>query len=124
MSKKDKVKVVFLTIFTLGFCWLYWYLKNKKRQKVLQQGESVKLTGNIKIDQLIELLGGKENITNVEGGISKVKVEFNDKSKVKVDELRKTSYISGIMVSTKQISLIIGEYSKAVAKELIKVREA
>lgn len=122
MSKKDKFLIVLLTIVTLGFCWLYWHVQNKKEQK-LKKGEINKLDSNIKLDELVELLGSKENINSVNATFSNLKVEFNDKKAVNVDELQKLKYVSGVMISSTKMTLVVGDYAKKIAEELNKKLE-
>ncbi|RMX35330.1 phosphotransferase system, EIIB family protein [Mycoplasmopsis fermentans MF-I2] len=118
MSKKDKFLVVLLTIVTLGFCWLYWHLKNKKEQKIKKEGVNIKLPSNIKVVELVDNLGGKENIEEVNASISNIKVLIKDKTLIKMDKLQDTKFITGIMISTNKISLVIGDYARKLALEM------
>ncbi|UUD35683.1 PTS transporter subunit EIIB [Mycoplasmopsis caviae] len=118
MSKKDKFLVVLLTIVTFGFCWVYWRTRNRKELKLKREGTNIKLPSNIKIVELVDNLGGKENIEEVSASISNIKVLIKNKSLVKMEELQSTKFITGIMISTNKISLVVGDYARKLAIEL------
>ncbi|MBZ4195543.1 PTS transporter subunit EIIB [Mycoplasma tauri] len=117
MTKKDKFIIVILTIFTIGFCWLYWKLKAKKIQKN-KRGEINKLDSSVDIEQLINFLGTRKNIISVDNSISSLKVKFKEKELINVEALKKLKYISGVMLSTNKISLIVGSYAKLISIKL------
>lgn len=74
----DKWKIVMFIIFILGFCWLYWCIKNNKVKK-LKKGEINRLDLSMDIFELVNLLGGKNNIISVLSIIFRIKVFINDK---------------------------------------------
>ncbi|WP_029513222.1 PTS sugar transporter subunit IIA [Mycoplasmopsis primatum] len=113
MTKKDKFIIVLLTIITLGFCWLHWHIKNKKIQQI-KKGEIKKLDPSIKIDELISLLGSSDNITAVESSISTLKCTVKNKDLINVEKIKSLKYVTGIMVSTSRISLVVGDYAKKI----------
>ncbi|WP_406616815.1 PTS sugar transporter subunit IIA [Mycoplasmopsis adleri] len=115
MTHKEKFLIVILTIFTLGFCWLYWHCKNKKQQE-LKKGNVTKLDSRINIEELITLLGGKENITGIEPSLSKVKILFKNKANVNFEEIKNLKYVSGILISSNSTNIIVGEYAKKIAE--------
>ncbi|TKA59430.1 Glucose/sucrose specific PTS system IIB component (PtsG) [Mycoplasmopsis bovis 8790] len=117
MTTGDKWKIATLTIFTLGFCWVYWSVKNKKVKK-LKKGEINKLDSSMDTLELINLLGGKGNISSVSNTISRIKVIINDKSIVQKDKLEQLKYVSGIMISSNNVSLVVGDYAKKLSEEL------
>ncbi|VEU75350.1 PTS system IIB component [Mycoplasmopsis maculosa] len=117
MTKKDKFIVFILTIVTFGFCWLYWKIQHKKRQNIIN-GNYKKLDSSIDIEELINLVGGKENILKAESTISRVKIFINDKKNVNIDKLNNLKYISGLMISTNSISINVGDYAKKIAIDL------
>ncbi|WP_338822286.1 PTS sugar transporter subunit IIA [Mycoplasmopsis felifaucium] len=117
MTKKDKFLIVILTIFTLGFCWLYWHIKNKKI-KESKQGKIQKLESNMNVLELINLLGSKENIKEINSSVSSIKIEFLDKNKVNFEAIKQLKYVSGLMISTNKTTLIVGDYAKKLAQEI------
>ncbi|WP_027335089.1 PTS sugar transporter subunit IIA [Mycoplasmopsis felifaucium] len=117
MTKKDKFLIVILTIFTIGFCWIYWQNKNKKI-KDAKKGNIQKLDTNMNVAELINLLGTKSNIKEVSASVSGVKIEFFDKNKVDFESIKKLKYVSGLMISTNKTTLIVGEYAKKLAQEI------
>ncbi|QBF34537.1 PTS sugar transporter subunit IIA [Mycoplasmopsis phocirhinis] len=117
MTKKDKFLVVILTIFTLGFCWLYWYLKNKKHQQILTGKQQITLSQN-KVDELISLLGGKQNISDVSASGSRLFIVVDKKDLVKANQIMNNKLASGVFMSSNKITLIMGEYAQTYAQQL------
>lgn len=74
----DKWKIVMFIIFIFGFCWLYWWIKNNKVKK-LKKGEINRFDLSMDIFELVNLLGGKNNIISVLSIIFRIKVFINDK---------------------------------------------
>ncbi|QSF13753.1 PTS sugar transporter subunit IIA [Mycoplasma sp. Mirounga ES2805-ORL] len=121
MKKRDKFAIVMLTIFTLGFCWLHWKIQANKYKKLASiDKEDIKLPSVIKIDNLISLLGNKDNIKGSRSTISNLIIEINNKDNVNVDEIKQLKYVSGVMISSQKITLIVGDYASKISNELIK----
>lgn len=74
---------------------------------------------NINIDELIEALGGDDNISDVDHSHSKLIVELYDNSKMNPDALRNLG-ASGVVEGSKNISLIFGKVSEVLDEELHK----
>ncbi|WP_029906025.1 PTS transporter subunit EIIB [Mycoplasmopsis opalescens] len=117
MKRKDKFLIVLLTIFTLGFCWLYWHVKNKQKLKMLR-GETKAKTTDSEIEKLILFLGGKDNINEVHHTTSSLKVIINNKNKVEVENLKKIKGVSGLLISTNKVSLVCGEFASVYAEKI------
>ncbi|MCE6061604.1 PTS transporter subunit EIIB [Mycoplasmopsis agalactiae] len=117
MTTGDKWKIAMLTIFTLGFCWLYWRIKNNKVKK-LKKGEINRLDSSMDTLELVNLLGGKNNIISASSTISRIKVFINDKTAVQKDKLEQLKYVSGLMISSNNISIVVGDYAKKLCEEL------
>ncbi|MGV2393206.1 UNVERIFIED_CONTAM: PTS transporter subunit EIIB [Campylobacter lari] len=83
-----------------------------------KNGDIKKLDKSMKLDELILFLGGKENIKDVESSLSRIKIHFNDKGLIKIDELSNLKYISGVLISSTNISLNVGEYAQKLTDEL------
>ncbi|AIA29444.1 PTS sugar transporter subunit [Mycoplasmopsis californica] len=119
MTKKDKFNLVLLTIFTLGFCWLHWYLRNKKRKNIILGKKDLNIS-DAKSDELISLLGGVDNIISLSAKGSKLIVEVSDKNIVNVNQIKSKKIASGIMISTSKITLIMGEQAHSYAQKFNK----
>ena len=70
---------------------------------------------NIKINKLIEFLGGKDNILDVESNISRLKVVVRDVSIVNKDGIQKLG-AKGIVEVDNQLKIIYGPNSKQLKK--------
>nr|WP_318027034.1 hypothetical protein [Mycoplasmopsis bovis] len=55
---------------------------------------------------------------SVSNTISRIKVIINDKSIVQKDKLEQLKYVSGIMISSNNVSLVVGDYAKKLSEEL------
>ncbi|MBU4689731.1 PTS sugar transporter subunit IIA [Mycoplasma zalophidermidis] len=117
MTKKDKFIITMLTIFTLGFCWLYWSQKNKKQALVLQGKENVKISFN-QSNELVNLLGGDGNILNLEAKGSKLIIEVLNKENVMLAKILEKNIATGAFVNTNKVTLIMGEHATAYAKSM------
>ena len=114
MNKKDKFLMVFLTIITFGFIWIYWSKLKKKEENVIKKSSKLPF----KIEELVNYLGGKENIISATNTISKVKIEIQDNEKIEVEKIKKIKGISGIVIGNFSISLIVGNISEELTKQL------
>ncbi len=70
---------------------------------------------SIKINRLIEYLGGKDNITSVESNMSRLKVIVKDTSIVNKDGIQKLG-AKGIVEIDNQLKIILGPDSKVLKK--------
>lgn len=119
MTKKDKFKIVILTIFTLGFCWLHWYRINKKHQNLVQ-GKIDADINQREIDELIRFIGGLDNITDVSSSGSKLKIFFKNSQLIDSKSIIDNKLATGAFVSSDSITLIIGVKSSAYMNALKK----
>ncbi|MCS4537185.1 PTS sugar transporter subunit IIA [Mycoplasma sp. CSL7475-4] len=117
MTKKDKFIIVVLTIVTLGFCWLFWYLKNKKHQRILSGKQNISVSQN-KINSLVDLLGGRENITSAKASGSRLFIVVDKKESVKASQIMNNKLATGVFMSSNKITLIMGEYAASYAEQL------
>lgn len=69
----------------------------------------------VKINKLIQYLGGKDNITNVETNLSRLKVTVKDTSIVNKDAIQKLG-AKGIVEIDNQLKIILGPNSKQLKK--------
>ncbi|WP_170218525.1 PTS transporter subunit EIIB [Mycoplasmopsis mucosicanis] len=112
MTTKDKIKVFLLTIFTLGFCWLHWWRVNKHQQALVQGTKSTSVSEG-KFNELIELLGGIENVVSMQASGSKLNVKINNAKLVNQQAILDSKIASGALISSEKVSLICGVYSQA-----------
>ena len=70
---------------------------------------------NIKINKLIEYLGGKDNILDVETNLSRLKVTVRDVNIVNKDGIQKLG-AKGIVEIDNQIKIIYGPNAKQLKK--------
>lgn len=70
---------------------------------------------SVKINKLIQYLGGKENIVEVESNMSRLKVLVKDPSIVDKDGIQKLG-AKGIVEIDNQLKIILGPNSKQLKK--------
>ena len=75
----------------------------------------------IKINKLIEYLGGKNNIINVESNMSRLNVKVKDTSIVNKDGIEKLG-AKGIVEIDNELKIIIGPNSKQLKKYIKDLR--
>ncbi len=112
MTTWDKIKITLLTIFTLGFIWI-WINKKPTIKSELTVEKKVK----VNIELIIKSIGLK-NIVEITNTQQRVKIIFNDNQKVDKETLKKLKGISGMMLTSTSVSLIVGKSAAEVAKQL------
>ncbi|MBN3534563.1 PTS glucose transporter subunit IIB [Mycoplasma procyoni] len=120
MKTKDKFLVGFLSVITLGLIWIYWKKAAKPTQHN-QLSQSTKIPFNL--NELISLLGNKENITKVENSHKKIKIYLNNTKNLELQKIQSLKGISGVLASSNYINLIVGnnaEYLKQQIENIIK----
>ena len=116
MTNKEKFLYIFLQIITLGTIWIYWNQKNKKynKQNVLSQDSKI----SIDINNLINDLGGSNNIKSIENTHNKIKVFYNNYDLININELKENKGISGTFINDKFIALIVGNSANAIVQKI------
>ncbi len=71
--------------------------------------------------QIIELVGGKENINTVENCMTRLRFTLKDESVAKDDEIKSISLVQGIMKAGGQYQIVIGKQVSEVCKEVKKL---
>ncbi|UUD37241.1 PTS system glucose-specific transporter subunit IIB [Mycoplasmopsis californica] len=117
MSKKHKALVIFLVIITFGLFLIV--LKKKRVVKENNIDKEQKLP--IKPDYLISLFGGKDNISNVEATLSKIKVFFKDKKQIDLEAIKQIKAASGLVLSSSSLSLIVGYGAENLKNAIMEV---
>lgn len=59
-------------------------------------------------EKLNDLCGGKENIINAENCMTRLRIEFKDRSLVKEDEIKKTEDVLGVVSGDVEIQIVLG----------------
>ena len=72
---------------------------------------------HIEANKLVEYLGGKENILNIEVNMSRLKVTLNDVSKANKEAIQKLG-AKGIVEVDNQLKIIFGAEANKLKKEI------
>ncbi|NQZ28893.1 MAG: hypothetical protein HRT98_00705 [Mycoplasmatales bacterium] len=112
MTTSDKIKIILLTIITLGLIWI-WINKKQTSNKELTVDTKIK----VNIDSIIEYIGA-ENIMEIINTHQRIKIIFKDRKDVNKEELEKLKGVSGTMFTTTSVSLVVGKSAAEVAKRL------
>lgn len=77
---------------------------------------------SIEINKLIQYLGGKDNIIDVEVNMSRLKVKLNDMKKVDKEGIQKLG-AKGIVEVDNQLKIIFGPNSKQLKKYIVDLKK-
>lgn len=116
MSFKDKILLLLLTIITLG---IYPFLIFRKRQRPTTTKLSTSSKITLSISQLKSALGGDDNIAGNEYSHTKIKIFFKDRTLIDLAKIQKLKGVSGVVVSSKNITIIVGNQAKELAQNLL-----
>ncbi len=116
------VGMLFAVIYYFGFRFAirFWNLKTPGREDDSENGDEdadVSSKGNL-AENVLEALGGKENLTNLDACITRLRISVNDLDKVDNDRLKRLG-ASGVMVMGNHLQVIFGPKSDNI-KEHIK----
>lgn len=100
--------IVALILLYLGFIY---FIKNKRLNQEFQS--------TLPIHELVEALGGKENITDVRSSASKVTVVLSDQQGIDIDKIRSLG-ASGIVEGKESLAMIFGRQSENIEADLKK----
>ncbi|MDO5407555.1 MAG: PTS transporter subunit EIIC [Eubacteriales bacterium] len=77
------------------------------------------MSNNQITDQVITLLGGKENLRGIENCMTRVRIEVKDVTKCDLDALRKVDSVLGVVVDDHNIQVVVGPgKSKRIAMDI------
>ncbi|QDY88447.1 PTS glucose transporter subunit IIB [Mycoplasma anserisalpingitidis] len=113
MNFKIKLKIVFLSIITLGFIWIKWSKESKNQGNTIYQSKK----SGINVNRLLEYIG-KDNIKHISNTSSRLVVEIINPEEIQIENIKKLGKVSGIMLNSKKLSIILNEYTSAVKEEL------
>ncbi|MDR1850762.1 MAG: hypothetical protein LBQ45_01390 [Mycoplasmataceae bacterium] len=113
---KAKTKLILLSIIT--FSIYYWVVKAKAK-KHLAYNNSITTSKLVDFDinDLINLLGGQENITSVSNTISSVSVVLKKQVEIPKNEYEKFS-IHGISKSYNKYTIIFGDHANDIKNRI------
>lgn len=115
MEKKTKVKLFY--IFTFGVGYLY----AKKKAKQIAQTTNTEIKGTQTVDfnisSLIDCLGGKDNILEIDSTISNLKLKLKDINLANLDAIKRLG-AKGTLKNLNQLTILFGDNSQAIAKLL------
>lgn len=114
MTFKEKFLFIFLQIITLGLIWIHWKKQSKKYQNKDELSQDVKV--GINVIKLIQLCGGPQNISEVSNTHTKIKIKYVIRERIKVDEIKKISGISGVFLNDLSLTIIVGNSAEATKK--------
>ena len=77
---------------------------------------------NIEANKLIEYLGGRDNILNIEVNMSRFKVMLKDVSIVNKDAIQKMG-AKGIVEIDNQLKIILGPNAKTLQKYIVELKK-
>ncbi|MGL5630230.1 MAG: hypothetical protein ACRDCG_00470 [Mycoplasmoidaceae bacterium] len=116
---KNKIdwKIQILNFFTFG------YIKRKalKISKEINQDIQVSNEVSIDVNQLINFLGGIDNIKDVRSTITTLKINFINKQIIKQDEIKKIG-AKGIIISDNNIVMSFGYWAKELMKQILDIK--
>ncbi len=88
--------------------------KSKEKEKKIMAKEDY----NVLVDSIIELVGGKENVTFFTHCVTRLRFNFNDQSLVKTEEISKLPGALGAQWKGAQLQVIIGQSVDDVYKAI------
>lgn len=129
LDSKTRFWIMFLTIITFGIFKIYLNDKVEKAKKPKECSttktpaiDELKVSKKIpfKIEELVEYLGGFQNIEKFDASLNSLKVTFKEKTLVSQEKIKNLG-AKGIMFSEHTISIIFGDYSLFLKEELEKL---
>ncbi|AJR12360.1 PTS glucose transporter subunit IIB [Mesomycoplasma dispar] len=114
MKLISKIIYFLLQIFSFGFFAKHINKKHNKTKSDLTFEKKF----DFKIEELINLLGGKKNIKSSDFSISRLKIQLKSTENLDFEKIKKLKGVSGIVVNSETISLIVGNKSKAISEAI------
>ncbi|TPR53713.1 PTS glucose transporter subunit IIB [Metamycoplasma neophronis] len=118
MNSKQKALYIFLLIITFGLISIYWRKKYQKKQ--VQSQLSIEQKLSFDYDSLITALGGIKNINNVSSTHKIIKVFFENRNAIKIEDIQKLDGMSGITFQSNSISIVLGNSAKYLEEKIKK----
>jgi len=102
--------LIFIT-FYITFDSLWRFIKAKKQKNDTQSTATI---DDAFIDQLVDALGGIENITQATSEVSRVKITLKSATEIDTPKIEALN-LSGIFVTGENVQITLGEKSNAIA---------
>lgn len=116
MTPKERLIFILLQIVTLGLIWIYW--KKQLRQYQNPNTLSVNETISFAINDLCDAMGTIENINDVIATHTKVKLIYQDRTKIDQVAIRNLNGVSGVFLNDQGLTIIVGNQAQTVAKQI------
>ncbi|MGA8941712.1 MAG: glucose-specific PTS transporter subunit IIBC [Thermoactinomyces sp.] len=115
------VGLVFAVIYYFGFRFAiqFWNLKTPGREDDTDNGDSAAASsssGSL-AENILEALGGKENLTNLDACITRLRISVHDVDKVDKEQLKRLG-ASGVMVMGNHLQVIFGPKSDNIKEQM------
>ena len=114
------VGLVFAVIYYFGFRFAirFWNLKTPGREDEAENADGTESapTGELAAN-VLEALGGKENITNLDACITRLRISVNDVSQVNKDRLKQLG-ASGVLEMGNHLQIIFGPKSDNIREQM------
>ncbi|MFC0557460.1 glucose-specific PTS transporter subunit IIBC [Halalkalibacter alkalisediminis] len=114
------VGLVFAVIYYFGFRFAIkkWNLMTPGREDMAEDDKPASAGGTSELPyDVLKALGGKENLTNLDACITRLRVSVNDVEKVQKDTLKKLG-ASGVMTMGNNIQAIFGPRSDQIKTQM------
>lgn len=115
MKLKDKLKLIFLSVATLGiYPAVVFRKKDNKESNRLTVSENVV----VNLVKLRSNLGGKKNILSTSHTHKKVSIDVESRKNINLEDIKNMKGISGVFASSTTITIIVGNTAKKIANTL------
>ena len=112
------ISTLFFMVFYIAFNFLFRLIKTKM-QKTNAQDNTVTIDDEF-INQLLDALGGIENITEASSEVSRVKITLKSSVEIDVQKIEALN-LSGIFVTGESVQINLGDKSNTVANTIHKM---
>ncbi|WP_426461508.1 PTS glucose transporter subunit IIB [Mycoplasma hafezii] len=110
---KNKFKIVVFTILTFGLIWIKWNKQTKHQSNTIYQVDKIPFDIKLLINYL-----GKDNYGEVEIKPSRIVIPVKNIKEVQLEKIKELKAVTGVVAKSNSLSIILGEFSSAVAKGL------
>jgi phosphotransferase system IIB component len=106
-----------LNIITFGI--LYFYAKHKAKQQLTTTNSDLTYSTkiNFNIDELVDNLGGLDNVIDCNATISSLKITIKNINAINKDNITKLG-AKGIMINNNQVIILFGDNAMTIDKML------
>ena len=116
MTPKERLIFILLQIVTLGLIWIYWKKQLRKYQN--PNTLSINKTISFAIGDLCDAIGTIENINGVIATHNKVKLIYQDRTKIDQVAIKNLNGVSGLFLNDQGLTIIVGNQAQTIAKQI------